>query len=444
MIGCQKGIDGLLAFLAHQTNEQQETQAQTSLPLAKSHQTLHELQDTMRRLRGRKDELTESPLYLAFAAKVSERDQVYERIGLHDAKSKIILAQAANGAKSRMGGSLFEDRCAEVLEKHILPPLSKHQNELALARATSAEGVEDGQVFLLRNVKMGMGNSKKGVTCEIDAFVCVRSPSMRQAYTRLMHLEPDAVCVCVLACVEAKSNPDDIGNAFLAYQSTLNWLTGMRHTYDSDDWKNGTYYQGHFSDRPYVHIDSLSNSEKFLITPESFRGIAEARQVVHVDTHVADAFKKYCPSAFLPNDPKDCGQVGGGADEGASLVPLHLFVRGLLLVTKDREIENINSSAAGVATAYIASDERLGPRSLVDNSEAIEDIRSKIISKMPHTISTLDAVHILRASASSSSSNSLPSYSLVVLGFEENATKTEIDCTSDVFCQRTFESCWIS
>jgi len=55
----------------------------------------------------------------------------------------------------------------------------------------------------------------------------------------------------VLAVVEMKRNPDDVGDAFLSYQSSLSWLAGLKHLYDPAIWKTKAYPKGHFN-RPFL------------------------------------------------------------------------------------------------------------------------------------------------------------------------------------------------
>lgn len=50
----------------------------------------------------------------------------------------------------------------------------------------------------------------------------------------------------VLALIECKRRPDDIGTAFEKYQRLILWLSGMRDAYDPTEWKNRQYRDGHF------------------------------------------------------------------------------------------------------------------------------------------------------------------------------------------------------
>ena len=56
----------------------------------------------------------------------------------------------------------------------------------------------------------------------------------------------------MLAFIEVKRNPDDLGEAYCSYQPSLRWLCGLEEEYDPTDYVTKAYPTGHF-DSNYYH-----------------------------------------------------------------------------------------------------------------------------------------------------------------------------------------------
>jgi len=74
----------------------------------------------------------------------------------------------------------------------------------------------------------------------------------------------------VLALVEAKRNPNDLGHGFRRRQENLAWLTGDEAGYDPAAYRTRRFPSGHF-DRAAVHE---RDGERHVLSRESFRRFA--------------------------------------------------------------------------------------------------------------------------------------------------------------------------
>lgn len=156
--------------------------------------------------------------------------------GLDQEETGLEALQRERGRGSGRSGAGFEDRALEVVREHVLPELAGEPNP-------------GDPPVALRGVRLGAADT------ELDQVV-VRAGAPG---------EP----VRVLALVEAKRNPNDLGHGFRKRQANLAWLRGDRGRYDPDRFRNRHFPTGHF-DRAAVH---RQDGAEFVFAPESFAGL---------------------------------------------------------------------------------------------------------------------------------------------------------------------------
>ncbi|MBV9772469.1 MAG: hypothetical protein JO040_00875 [Gemmatimonadetes bacterium] len=167
----------------------------------------------------------------------AELDAFRAEIGVDREEARLRELLAERGRSSGRGGAAFEDAAVAAVLEHLVPEL---------ASGGAGEGADPG-VRVLRGVTLGAART------EIDQLVVRASPDPG---------EP----VEVLALVEAKRNPDDLGHGFRRRQENLAWLTGSRDGYDPAAYRTRSFPRGHF-DRPAVHVQ---DGERHTLARESF------------------------------------------------------------------------------------------------------------------------------------------------------------------------------
>jgi hypothetical protein len=159
--------------------------------------------------------------------------ELYESIGLSDAQEAVGSMQLFGGHGRNNRGKSFEAVAADVVKNHLIPDVAHKR------------GLDEESVFAVRNVKLGMASSK-GSTAEFDCLLCVKD----KRPDRLENIKQKGIFCRVIAVVEVtllsatavptyctylphrlpplqvKRNADDMGEAFMGYQSSLNWLSG--------------------------------------------------------------------------------------------------------------------------------------------------------------------------------------------------------------------------
>ena len=218
------------------------------LPLAERH--LNDLRASSELHRARAD---------ARAALAEAR----EAVGLTDAEAAAAEASRVSGGDVVAKGESFETTC-EAIVRDLL------RRDPTAFRSSSLDG-EDGELWLLRNVTLGMAAG------EIDLAVVRARRDDASAFVDAIPRDGDGIrrragddtvregtgtavegaegvsdsdpesapAVDVLAVVECKRNPDDVARGFHARQTTLGWLAGSN--YDPEDWRNKRHPTGHFA-----------------------------------------------------------------------------------------------------------------------------------------------------------------------------------------------------
>ncbi len=143
--------------------------------------------------------------------------------GVEEEEARLEPLLRAQGQRSGRSGGGFEETALQAVRTHLLPELG------------------EPEAVVLTGVKLGAAGT------EIDQVI----------------VRPGTP-VEVLAVVEAKHNPNDLGHGFTRRQADLAWLAGNRAAYDPARHVTRHFPTGHF-DRPAVH-------EQYVFAPESFRG----------------------------------------------------------------------------------------------------------------------------------------------------------------------------
>jgi hypothetical protein len=140
-----------------------------------------------------------------------------DETGLTAAEAKLAVLRRQRGGRLVKSGRRFEAVAAEAAWELIAPALPP----------------APGRMEYLTGVTLGIARA------ELDG-VLVAVP------------QNEAETVEVLALVEAKRNPNDVGKGFRIRQENLAWLTGERGGYDAAAYRTRTFPAGHF-DRPAPH-----------------------------------------------------------------------------------------------------------------------------------------------------------------------------------------------
>lgn len=163
--------------------------------------------------------------------------------GVERAREELERLQREQGRRSGRSGGEFEALAEELTRAHLLPVLA---------------GRGAARVEVLRGVTLG------AAATELDQVVL--RPAARGGPAE------------VLAVVEVKRNPNDLGHGFLRRQENLAWLRGDRDRYDPEALRTRTFPEGHFD-----HAVVLGRSgERHTVTPESFAGLARDPATGHV------------------------------------------------------------------------------------------------------------------------------------------------------------------
>ena len=152
--------------------------------------------------------------------------------GISEAEQAVKRINAEAAKHSHSNGALMENAAAESWRTVLaLPPGFYPADERLVA---------------LRNVTLGTR------AMEFDVVV-VRDNG-------------EGLPVTVVAIVEVKYNPNDVGASFQHHQRSIAWLCGQRDAYNPAKFTTATYPSGHF-DRP---VSQVFGGRRFLFAPSSF------------------------------------------------------------------------------------------------------------------------------------------------------------------------------
>ncbi|MEM1009014.1 MAG: hypothetical protein AAGJ35_08400, partial [Myxococcota bacterium] len=225
--GSQHAQEGIHQALVTMPLEKQDTLQEKKLFFVHKQQILTEVVEMIRNTVpevGRTEQAREA--FFSFC----------DQHGIAQAEAAIKAAQQDSGQKRSKSGSSFEDQVYPLVQGVIVPHLLRKPQCSTLPN----------NVHILSGVKLGSARA------EIDYMV------VRQAAPQ----KP----VKVLAVVEVKRDPNDIGHGFHQRQETLAWFRGDTQHYDPQEWRTKVYNTGHF-DQPATHRE---HDQTYLFQPESF------------------------------------------------------------------------------------------------------------------------------------------------------------------------------
>lgn len=267
-------------------------------------------------------------------------------VGLTCAEQFKSDARKEGGSGRNFRGKSFESQSVEIVRSCLLPYLADKYNV----------SVED--MLIVQNLRLGMASSN-GSTAEIDSVVCVRNGACPK---------PKGTYVTVLAIVEVKRNPDDIGSAFVNYQAPLAWLTGISDPSDSARWVTKSYPKGIF-DRPFIQVHQ---GEPLVFTQESFKKLTP-RKI----------------TSIMPVDMQNFFEASTGSK-------LH-FVDDLFFVVKDGPVDCMISRSVATVLSMIADCEELDATNSINSDQqiqALESIRINVDSRYPTQLTTFDLLKL--------------------------------------------------
>jgi hypothetical protein len=242
--------------------------------------------------------------------------------------------------------------------------------------------------------------SSKGSTAELDSLICIRA----ERPARLDSYKPRGSFCKVLAVVEVKRNPDDIGEAFVGYQKSLAWLAGLQSLYDPSAWRTKAYPTGHFHERLFLQD---WNGEGLIFTTESFAEMK--RDIVRLPNTSSGLEQFVVSEESLPHTGTDGSAASTGGvstltrtvesargvtDSTSPSRSYSMFVDGLYFVTKDGSLDSVHSKAMSWAINKVAGEKEFDMD--LSDEEAVENLRLRVEERYPHRVSTLDVIDVYK------------------------------------------------
>ena len=279
---------------------------------------------------------------------IAQYSKIASEVGLTSAEKFKSDAQKDSGSGRNVRGKSFESQAVEIVRSCLLPYLAEKHN------------VPVDDMLIVQNLRLGMA-SANGSTAEIDSFVCVRNGACPK---------PRGTHVTVLAIVEVKRNPDDIGHAFVNYQAPLAWLTGQSDPSDTARWVCKTYPKGIF-DRPFIQVHQ---GEPLVFTKDSFKKLT-SRPI----------------TSIMPPDMQSSFEASTGSK-------LH-FVDDLYFIVKDGPVDCMISRSVATVLSLIADCEELDATNAIHSEKqvrALEAIRVFVNSRYPSQLTTFDLLKLYK------------------------------------------------
>jgi len=207
-------------------------------------------------------ELQRVSLQLATEAEEASSKAVLAGDAAKQVDMKAEVVNLESGRNSNKQGAAFETACLNAVA-----------DQYGLLDA-EGELVQHENVRLLTNVRLARSN-------EVDIMVLriLNEPSCPAA-SQPSHHDTTTNCarrVEVLAIVECKRTPDDIGEAFSRYQRLLAWFRGETDRYNPKYFTSASHPRGHF-DSTYHYKDG---NETFAFDQSSFLRFARDQKTGH-------------------------------------------------------------------------------------------------------------------------------------------------------------------
>ena len=226
--------------------------------------------------------------------------------------------------------------------------------------------------------------SIRGTCSELDCMICVRSERPIS-----IDVKPKGTFVKVLAIIEVKRNPDDIGEAFAGYQQSLSWLSGIKQAYDPEVWKTKAYPNGHFN-KPFMQD---FYGETLIFTSESFEFIKPRQIKVNKNIYFTELQRNYENNNNINNDKNNNNDDSNNYndnddDKNNNDNDVYLFLDCLYFVTKDGIVDCMNSKCTAWTINKIAGEEQFDE--YLTDINAVEKLRLRAIDRYAHRLSTID------------------------------------------------------
>ena len=346
IVACTQAVASMRAFLIQTDsgsvlNEARKEQIR-AVGLANKTALLQESLERRRIVAG------STPSYAVYLALQNELDQLHESIGLTKAVQRSSASVRYEGHGRTLRGRRFED-----FAESITPAIIEH--------VSRRHSIPPESLFCLRNVKLGMA-STLGSTAEMDCLICFEDTSQLKAR--------HGVYVKVAGVVEVKKNCDDLGDAFLGYQTPLHWLCGNVRFYKSSDFVTRHFTSGHF-DREITH-NLRDDSNTYIFTKDSFSLLTKRR----------------------------IGRLTGfnSSEDGVSATSTQpeqeYFLEDLYFITMMMDIEGVSSKASSWCASKIGDEEAFDLE--LSDSAALRRLRARVNERYPFRLSALDAVHLYK------------------------------------------------
>lgn len=215
--GVVKAVEGLTGALEH-ADENRRRALRVKLDAFRARRAALEAE--------RDERISASPERALLLRLDAELERLRAESGVGTEEARLDEMMRAQGRLSGRAGGGFEAEALRSVREHVVPELG------------------DGPLVVLTGVTLGAANT------ELDQVI-VRADSP----------------VEVLAVVEAKRNPNDVGHGFARRQENLAWLAGDRAAYDPARHVTRHFPTGHF-DREVAHEEQ---GARFVFGPASFR-----------------------------------------------------------------------------------------------------------------------------------------------------------------------------
>ena len=235
-------------------------------------------------------------------------------------------------------------------------------------------GLKESELFIIKNVKFGTASSK-GSTGELDSIICTRIPFP----DRFVGVKPRSSFCKVLAVVEIKRNPDDIGEAFVSYQKSLAWLGGWTSTYAAEEWKTKTHPSGHFGDKPFMIV---RGDEIMAFAVESFSHFRRRDITLNC---ISDL------ESLASHPTSDCNRPIPLVNS-SNTCQYSLFIDDLYFVAKPSSLDGVSSKASSWLLSKISTNEQFDME--LQDDDALESLRQGLFEKYPQRLSSIELLKI--------------------------------------------------
>jgi hypothetical protein len=217
--------------------------------------------------------------YQQYISAVAADNMLKERLGLNELKTKLVAQNKMIGANCATQGNRLEN----IMSISLFPHFSK-----ALAEKFAIS--DCNQIAMLTNIG-GKGQSIRFAASEFDGWL---------VEWQEQDISPRLV-TRVLAIIEAKNNPNDIGRSFIHFQESLAFLTNSYEDFDQAKWKTKQFPKGDFTrpSKPILHFETLDKN-MYQIAPNAFEHFTK-QSLENCDDFISDQSVFKNASLYIDN-----------------------------------------------------------------------------------------------------------------------------------------------